>query len=191
MSSIVRLHSEKAEAMLRALGAQVAPAIARALNRSIKSARVVVARETAKDMSLPSTRVRENLVIQDAYPANLRATMSASPKRIPLIDFKATGPYPSRGRGQVTAMSRGGRKTIPHAFIAVMRSGHRGVYKRDPKRSMRGRPNRQAIVELRGASIAQVALKHAAAGQVRGEMQLAKNMASELNFAIRKAQGKA
>jgi len=188
--TVCRLHSEVAEAAFRHLGADAPVAASRAINRALRSAKVVVGRLTAKDVGLTVGDVRKVLYEREALPARLTAKLSAGAKRLPLIKFAARGPYPSRGRGVVTAMSSGGRKRYPHAFIAQMPSGHRGVFRRDPNRRMRRQPRRQAIVELHGPSIAHVAVKYASAGVTRGEMQLAKTMSSELKFAIRSSFGR-
>jgi hypothetical protein len=128
------------------------------------------------------------------------AQCTASAKRIPLIDWDARGPYPSRGKGRgvstslrtsgVTAIKArgkalgvggstgGGRGRYPHAFIAQMRSGHRGVFQR-------GGTKRMPIFELFGPSIARVADKYTAAAAARGMDQLRKNLVSEFRYAMR------
>jgi hypothetical protein len=140
------------------LQARFPAAIARALNRSIVSARVVMASAVATDMGLKVSDVKERIgLIEASAPDRLVATLTASGKRLPLIDFNARGPEPSRGKGGgVRARMPGGAGTYPHAFIATMRSGHRGVYERvgpSSRRSVGARSNNLPIVELRGPSI--------------------------------------
>lgn len=157
-------------------------AIARALNRSIASAKTVMVREIASDMDLAAGDVRDRIgVVEASAPDRLRATLTAIPTRIPLIAFHARGPEPSRGRGRgVTARLPGGAGTYAHAFIASMASGHRGVFQRVGTR-------RLPIRELQGPSVLHVFVKHVAVGLARGEEQLVKNLQSELRFAIRSA----
>jgi hypothetical protein len=186
--AVVRLHTEPAEAAYRRLGDRIGLPVSRALNRSILSARTAVSRLVAKDMGLKVGTVRERVTVHNATPDHLVSQLTASPKRIPVYDFNARGPYPSRGRGRgVSARMGGGTRRYPHAFIAQMASGHRGVFQRHRTKRMRGFPRRQAIYELHGPSIAYVFAKHAHVGVARGEVQLQKNMVSELRFAIRAA----
>jgi hypothetical protein len=158
-------------------------AIVRALNRSIASAKTAMVREVAVDTGLKSGDVRERIWVREARADQLVAELHASAKPIPLIDYGATGPEPSRGKGRgVTARLRGGAGRYPHAFLARMQSGHRGVFTRLP-----GNTRRLPIYELHGPSIARVFTKHVAVGQARGEEQLVKNLQSEFRFAMSKS----
>jgi hypothetical protein len=160
---------------LRAAGRVAVP---RALNRAIGSAKVAMARLIADDMRLKVGDVTEKIRVEEARPDKLVARLYASPKRIPLIDFAAKGPEPSRGKGRgVTANLGGGRNRYPNAFIATMRSGHRGVFARKAKA-------RLPIRELFGPSIAFVFQKHHDVGLARGREQLEKNLRSEFRFAL-------
>lgn len=187
-AAVVDLHVDKAIAVLTKLGQHGIFAQVRALNRSIGSARTLLSREVSRDMGLRVSVVKDRIRVQEATQTSLRARLSTSAKRVPLAEFSARGPMPSRGRGRgVTARLPGGRGRYPHAFLARMASGHVGVFERSPTRKMRGRARRQAIYELFGPSIAHVAAKHVAPAIARGELQLAKNLVSELRFAMREA----
>jgi hypothetical protein len=75
---------------------------------------------------------------------------------IPLIDLGATGPEPSRGQGAVKVKLAG---DFPSAFIATMRSGHRGVFerkgsKRLPIRELRSKPIPQLFRQFRAVGVA-------------------------------------
>lgn len=153
--------------------------IMRALNKSIASGNTLAARLVAQDLGLNVGVVKEFLKIQKATSSNLSATLSASAKRIPIIDFKARGPEPSRGRpGGVRASLKSGAGVYPNAFIATMKSGHRGVFER-----VKG-AGRLPIRELRGPSIWQAYGKVQAEVEARVQEQLAKNVASEISYAI-------
>ena len=182
----IQLHSEAAERAIEQYGHRAARAVARAVNRSVASGRTLMSRHISRDMGTPVGTVRDRIGVREASPTRLVAQLTASAKRIPLIDFKARGPEPSRGRGRgVTARLPGGAGRYPHAFIATMRSTHRGVFQRVPgKRFMRGRGRRQAIYELFGPSIAKVFSKHGAVARARVLEQLDKNLQSELKFAL-------
>jgi hypothetical protein len=136
-------------------------------------------RVVASDMGLKAGDVRERIWKTDARADRPHATLFASPTRVPLIDFSARETRSTRGKGRgVTAKMPGGAGKYPHAFIATMRSGHRGVFQRQGR-------GRFPIYELTGVSIVFVFAKHVAVGLARGEEQLIKNLQSELRFALR------
>lgn len=152
-------------------------ALRRALKRTAVSVRTVMASEVAKDVGLRVGTVRDAVKLRTDNES-LTATISISGKRIPLLEFNATGPFPSRGRGAVSVRTgRGGRKRIPGAFIAQMRSGHKGVFKRTSK-------VRLPIIELHGPSLPHVFAKYLPLGVERAEEQLGKNLEHELAFAL-------
>lgn len=166
---------------IRQLKARSPRAIARALNRSGASAKTLLARETARDLGLKVSVVKDAIRVFEANPGQETVTLFASGRRIPLIQFNARGPEPSRGRGRgVSARTPTAR--YPQAFITTTRSGHRGVFQRASR-------SRLPVYELYGPSIAHVASKHAEASAARGEEQLIKNLRSEFRFALQEAAG--
>jgi hypothetical protein len=170
------------DAKLRVLREPQKP-IARALNRSIASGKTLAARLIAQDLGLAVSVVKEFVKTKDATQTNLSATLYASAKRIPLIDFKATGPEPSRQRaGGVTAKLKGGAGRYPHAFIATMRSGHRGVFQRNKG------AGRLPIHEKHGPSIWKSYQRADAEVRARVQEQLAKNLSSEITYALSQAR---
>ena len=161
----------------------------RALNRAIASANTAMLRVISADMGVKIGDLRDKIRVEQATPARLRARLYASAKRIPLIDFGAKGPEPSRGRGTGVTVKLGRARTrIPNAFIARMKSGHRGVYRRvDNGVGRRGPlPHRSQlpIRELFGPSIWKVFTKNQQVGIDRGREQLIKNLQSEFRFVL-------
>lgn len=201
MDLILRLNIDDFARSLRRLGDQMPALSTRALNRSILSARTIMARQIAADTGLKVGRVRDRyLTVLKASHSRPVARLSASLRRVPLIEFGAKGPEPSRGKGRgVTAKLRGGSRRYPHAFIATMRSGHRGVFQRT-RATNRWTPTmtmaqeaaaqrdggRLPIRELRGPSIGRVFMKHLPRAQARFNEQLTKNFAHEMRFALSK-----
>jgi hypothetical protein len=172
------LNTKDTARAIQQLKERALPAIARALNRSAASAKTAMVRVIAEDLGLKVGDVRDHVIVRDAKPEQLRATFYASAKRIPLIDFRAKGPEPSRGKGRgVTAKLAGGQGRYPRAFISTMKSGHRGVFQRTGKA-------RLPVTELHGPSIRHTFVKHVQVGIARGEEQLVKNLRSELRFAM-------
>lgn len=148
---------------------------ARAINRSAASARTALVRAVAKDVGLTQKAVRPQMVLREARPGpDPKATLSVSSKRIPLIKFGA-----KQFSYGVRAKLKGGAKKYPGAFVATMRSGHTGVFRR------RGKA-RLPITELHGPSLGKVFAKHWSVGIARFREQLPKNLSRELRFASRR-----
>lgn len=146
---------------LRTMADRTVPAITRGLNYAIAAARDVMVDAIASDVGLEPEKVRKQLPIRNATASTLSATLSATRKRIPLIDFHAQGPMPSRGQGQgVTYQLRGGAGRVPNAFLTVMKTGHKGVFARKGKA-------RLPIRELFGPSLGHVFAAHRPAGVAR------------------------
>lgn len=160
----------------------------RGINRTLANVKTVMVRAIAKSLRLKQGAVRDRIRILEATRSRPVARMYADNAQIPVEQFNARGPLPSRGKGRgVTANTE--QRRYPHAFRARMESGHVGVFERVPGKFMRkqrpGRKPRQAIRELRTASVAAVFIKHAPVGQARADEQLPKNLESELRFALR------
>jgi hypothetical protein len=182
MTVVLRLNTSQSMRALRNLKTQAPVAIARALNKSIASGKTVMVRLLSADMGVKQSDLRDKIRVVEATPERQTAKLTASAKRIPLYDFRARGPVPSRGRGRgVTARLPGGAGRYPNAFIAKMPTGHVGVFQRKPG------AHRLPIYELFGPSIAKVFEKHVAEGLRRANEQLRKNLRSELRFVMRQA----
>lgn len=176
MTSVEIQGAEKIEIDLREFPEKVNKAIVRALNRGIASGRTVMVREMAGDTGLKSKDIRDALVMIEASQARPQASLAARLKRIPLIKFNAKGPVPSYGRGRgVTYRLRGSRGRIENAFIATMKSGHAGVFRRKGKA-------RLGIIELFGPSLGQVFRKFRPLGLARAQEMFEKNFDHELGF---------
>jgi hypothetical protein len=167
-------------------------AIRRALSRSMDSGGVAIAREVARDMGLNVGVVKAELRSQIVDgEEGMVGQLSISGKRIPLIDWKAKGPEPSKGRGKVTASTGGGRKTYPGAFITNVGSGrHRGVFVRkgpSARKSRRAWSQNLPMVELKGPSLPHVFHKKSDVAIARFQEQFPKELQREVTFALKKA----
>ena len=144
MAVTMRLNLQPLKKFQRVVGV----ATSRAINKSSVSVRAVGSRALSQDLALRVGDVRKELVLTRATAQTQEARISVRGRRLPLILFGATGPQPSRGRGRGVSYRFGrGRKRIASAFIATMRSGHKGVFRRILKASL-------PIVELFGPSLA-------------------------------------
>jgi len=97
-----------------------------ALNRTATTVRAAAVREIrAEYPGLKAGAIRDELKITRARRDQLEAIITLKGDRIPLIDFSAR-----QTKKGVSVQIKRGRKLIPHAFIATMKSGHKGVFVR-------------------------------------------------------------
>jgi hypothetical protein len=134
--------SRAPDVLLRKAEDAMRKARVRALNRTADTVLSRANREVSKDLGLKQKDSRAGFRRERATEAKPEALVIATGKRIPLIDFAAR----QVRRGVSYRIGVQGRKTLFGAFIATMRSGHRGVFKR------RGR-ERLPIDERLGPSI--------------------------------------
>lgn len=163
-------------------------AINRALRRTSTTVRAYMAREVGSDLGLRIGRVKDEIKIA-VDDLHLDATLTITGRRIPLIEFKARGPEPSRGKGTGVSYRIGANSgRIRRGFIATMRTGHRGVFERADKA---GRPllPRLPIQEKFGPSLPHVFGKKTPAGLKFGAEVLLKNLEREFSFALSQMKG--
>lgn len=181
----VEMDTAAVERMIRALGQKAPLAISRALNRTIQSAQGEATKAIASDMKIIQREVRRSLAITRARPGRLQAQLTATGRRIPLIAFRARGPEPSRGKGLGVTYDLGrGRGHLPHTFIARMRSGHRGVYRR------KAGAGRTPILELKGPSVPRVFTRDAIlrALKAKAETTLTKNLKYQVDYLMTRSE---
>ncbi len=163
---------------LEQLGKRGLVAIARGINRTAASERTAMARAVAADMGLKVGTARDAIKVEKASANSLEARVIARGKRIPLIDFKARGRYPSLGKGAgVSYTMQGQRKTWRSAFIAIVGDGHKGVFFRVGRKRL---PIKQAY----GPSIARVFANLLPVGESRRAEVLTANVQHEMEFEL-------
>ena len=123
---------------LIALGRKFPKAGASALNKIARQAKTFTSAEIRKDYNIKKSVLDPQMSVQArASERNLEARLRAKAKgKIPLYDF---GPRPSDvirpqpGRGVRVTVKKGNRQLFQGTFIARMKSGHIGVFKRQGK----------------------------------------------------------
>lgn len=133
--------------LLKVLPKEVIPvATARALNKTATSAKSVAVKTMAQQIGIAQKAIRPFVQLQKAHRMCLDAILFvAKDKRLPLIQMD---PRAQQNRTGITYRGSGGaRRSIPHAFMATMPSGHRGIYARKPGAA------RLPIRELLGPSL--------------------------------------
>lgn len=175
---MITLHvdTSEVESSLGVLGAEAPKAVARAINRTTANVIVTMSRAIRTTLPLKASVIKARLKATQATPSRLTARVWADNKPIPLIEFQARGPEPSRGKGRgVTARTR--TRHYPRAFIARMPNNHRGVFERVGKARLK-------IRERREASVAAVFIHHEKAGQARADEQMQKNLVHEVEYLL-------
>ena len=165
------------EKELRGIPKALPKVMSRALNRTAMSARTEISRNLSRRIGLKIKDVRDRLTLIRASYSNWRSAVTVSRKRFGLISFGAR-----QTRKGVTYKKGGGRVLIRHAFIATMKSGHTGVFKRKLS-------SRLPIAELRGPSLGQVymgAADEAASIHRRSLDKLNKNIHDQVQLILKK-----
>jgi len=123
------------------------------INRVARSAMTLAVREIQADVGTSSQKtIRRNLSVKPANGANPEAMLiarSAKKERIPIFEIRPNPRSVTKRRPPGGVRYGANGKLIPGSFIAQMKSGHIGVYKRiDDKRI--------PIAEKFGPSVARV-----------------------------------
>ena len=116
-----------------------------AVNKSIVSTRAYGVKQITKEYKVKAKDVRAELKINRANYRQQRASIygagspgfalydfAPTPKRTPSTRRTRRGGYTPKG-GIKVMIHKGSRKTVQGAFIAKMRSGHVGVFRRKKK----------------------------------------------------------
>jgi hypothetical protein len=121
--------------------------LTRAVNKVAVAARTRVLRMVTEEINVRQSDIRQrNIKLRKASFDQLYAAISITGRRIPLRKFGAR----QTRRGVSYAIRRGGRTEMRHAFLAEMKTGHRGVFRRKDKAP------RLPIQEKYGPSVPQV-----------------------------------
>jgi hypothetical protein len=148
---------DRASAMLDAFPRETSKAMLRAVKRATDHAATTAVRVVSSDTGLGASKVRARIAkVNPTGSNNVQGQVRGELKRVPLIEFGARGPEPSRGKGRGVSyrLPGGGRGRHPNAFITTVGTGrHRGVFVR------RNSP-RLPIQELKGPSVGLVMKKH-------------------------------
>ena len=99
----------------------------RTLNRTADKARVAASRAVREKYNIKAGDLNKSIKTSRASVSRLETILTITGKPIGLIAF-ALNKIKYTGHKILKA---GGRIRLPHTFIAIMKSGHRGVYQRE------------------------------------------------------------
>lgn len=100
-------------------------AITRTINKTALQGKTQAGREIRDRYQISTRVIGRSISIQRAGRGVLQATIKVEGKPLPLIAFQAK----KDPRG-VAVNIKGRRVVVPHAFIATLKSGHKGVFAR-------------------------------------------------------------
>lgn len=100
-----------------------------AVNRTLTGVRTDATNEVAKVITPTKTVIRKAISVKKMTAADKSAYVRCAGKRLPLIDFRAR--QTKKGVTVKVLKNKPRRSLIKHAFIATMKSGHKGVFWRE------------------------------------------------------------
>ncbi len=111
--------------LFRYLGANAPRAIMRGINRTLAGVRTDMTAETTAVLNVAAKTVRDTISLRKAYQYNLSADATSKGRPLPLVNF---GARQTQTGVSVKVLKGSTRTAIKHAFIAAMKSGHKGVF---------------------------------------------------------------
>lgn len=145
----VKADVQKVMAMLNDTQRNIVPkAASRAINKTLTTVTAEAARQIKQDIGsgISIGFIKSNLEKKQANFNSLYASVTAKGKRLPVIEID---PHAKQTAAGVSYKTRGETHEIPHAFLADMKSGHKGVFTRKDK-------SRLPISEKYGPSLPKV-----------------------------------
>lgn len=167
--------------------------IANAINRTVTNIKKNMASETSKKYNITSTDVKKTISISRASRSNLIGKTVSKSSPIVLSKFKVSPnspvKYGNKGKRTPKVYKVSVRKgkadkkldADPKAFIAIMKSGHKGLFVRTTDNSL-------PIKQLYGPSVPQMIKNEDSMKKIEEEAQstLNKRIDAEINNLLRK-----
>lgn len=166
--------------------------LSRAINRSIQNVKKNMGKETSQRYYISSSDVKKTVRVVKATKGSLKAAAISSGEGIALSKFKVSPNTPVRYRGasrspkvyRAGVKKSGGVKPLdgnPKSFVAVMKSGHTGVFTRKTGDSL-------PIRQLFGPSVPQIVKNEDIMSKINTEASetLQKRIDAEINNILRK-----
>lgn len=123
----------------------------KALNTTAQDMRAPLRNNLKSIYSVKNAPINKTISIRKATTTNLMASIISRGPRLSLVSFSAR----QNKKGVNVKVKQSSSKTLlPHQFIAQMKSGHIGVFKRSSTKFMINNPKRQAIEETDSLSVA-------------------------------------
>ena len=119
----------KVEKMMKGVKNGYATVVSGALNKILTGVRTDSVKEIQKDITPAAKVIRDTFKLKKASKMKLSAAVISTGKPLPLIHYKARQTL----KGVTVKVSKKAEKRTlwPGAFIATMKSGHKGVFQRE------------------------------------------------------------
>lgn len=131
-------------------------AASRSINKAVTKTRTGISKAIRQVVTLKAKPVKDAIKVKKASISDLSGRVTVKGKGIPLIQYRAKFLKASRRGVNYQVFKSGGKKNLRHAFIAMMPSGHIGVFVREKQTAGPGFAGRLPIRELFGPSIPSV-----------------------------------
>ena len=160
----------------------------RAIKRTMTTIETAARRKVAEESGLKPTLLRKYIrITKTATQSSPQSILRMLKKGIPLVQFGAKPVKIKTQRGRRIGVSvdiGDGRNVVPGAFLATMKSGHKGVYKREGKK-------RTPIVEQFSSAMTKLLNSSAFTQEIQklAVETFKKNFASELRYQLTKRGG--
>lgn len=130
-------------------------ALMRAINRALAAAKTQAKKEVSQRFTVKQKDIADTVKTKTAGGSSLHAELRFTGQNIPAIKFKIkpNTPQPAQRPTITVQYKKDGGGPAPGKFVAVMKSGHVGVFARSQDKFMKKNPLRQAIEELAGPSV--------------------------------------
>lgn len=169
-----------AEAMLRGIPNGIERAITGSINRTLAKVKTDMKKKTTVEYNVKSSEIENKLSVYKANFTNLRGTIYAKTPRLALSKFiTSTSKNSIKVRikkGEKAKIVQGKADLASKPFIAIMKSGHLGIFQREAKTIL---PIQQlytiGIAEMLGSqTVTEYAVEH-------GEVYLENYFEKEVN----------
>ncbi len=120
---------EQAKLYFRGIENKIPKLLERTLNKSIRGARTDASKEIRKEVAVKAKNVNKTFKVYKASAKRqkLAAGLESAGRALPLIAYQTR----QLKKGVSVNVSKDtGKSVVPHAFIAQMPSGHKGVFQR-------------------------------------------------------------
>jgi hypothetical protein len=119
------------ESSMKAIKAGAPDAIRFATNNTLSTTKTATSKEIRNHVTAKATAVNKTLTIKKMFKSDMSANITCTGKPLPLISYQVSQVV----RGvNVKVLVSGSKKLVEHAFIATMKSSHKGVFWRTDTR---------------------------------------------------------
>ena len=183
---------EDVQRFIQNFGSAAKTSVARALNRSINGVKTDASKFARKEYVVTAMAVRKTFRIYRARNRLLEAAASSSGFYIPLIRFGVRPSVPRHRKPPTVGVSvekrRGSRSVYAGAFVARMKSGHVGVFRRTGESGRREKNYLEKIKALYGTPVPEMLKDREVRGQIadNARQRFEKNMNHEVDYLLQR-----